>query len=103
MNYAYYLILEVQFSNYQNKEAVLQNQNFHLLVVCYGKKERHIGKDTEYVDSGITHELVPEYFSKDGKIMTNVTILFSKFKEFVDNYPYNSSYSEEDKYKNEAF
>ena len=85
------------------KEAVLQNQNFHLLVVCYGKKERHIGKDTEYVDSGITHELVPEYFSKDGKIMTNVTILFSKFKEFVDNYPYNSSYSEEDKYKNEAF
>lgn len=45
------------------------------------------------IDSGITHQLVPEYVSEDGKVMPNVTVLFSKFKAFVENYPYNDSYN----------
>lgn len=75
------------------KEAVLQNSNFHLLIVCYGVMEIETQEGhKEYIDSGITHALVPEYISEDGKVMQNVTILFSKFKAFVENYPYNNSY-----------
>ena len=75
------------------KEAVLQNPNFHLLVACYGKKE--IEKEDgnkDWIESGITHSLVPDFVSEDGAISPNVTILFSKFKAFVENYPYNNSY-----------
>lgn len=72
------------------KEAVFQNPNFHLLIVCYGMKE---DGEKGWIDSGITHELVPEYVSEDGRVMPNVTVLFSKFKAFVENYPYNDSYN----------
>ena len=77
------------------KEAAFQNPNFHLLIVCYGTK-KVIGegeKKEEWIESGITHQLTPEYVSEDGKVMPNVTILFSKFKAFVENYPYNDSYN----------
>ena len=78
------------------KEAVFQNPNFHLLIVCYGTKKITTGEEPtkeEWIDSGITHQLVPEYVSEDGKVMPNVTVLFSKFKSFVENYPYNDSYN----------
>lgn len=75
------------------KEAVFQNPNFHLLIVCYGMTEIPNDETKKWVDSGIIHQLVPEYVSEDGKVMPNVTILFSKFKAFVENYPYNDSYN----------
>lgn len=74
------------------KEAVFQNPNFHLLIVCYGMQKITKDEKEEWVDSGITHQLVPEYVSDDGNVMPNVTVLFSKFKAFVENYPYNDSY-----------
>lgn len=75
------------------KEAVLQNPNFHLLVVCFGmKKVVEEGKDEKCEESGITHELVPDFISEDGNVAQNITVLFSKFKAFVEKYPYNSSY-----------
>ena len=47
MNYAYYLILEVQFSNYQNKEAVLQRYcrvifNFAVIICMIDMKHFYI-------------------------------------------------------------
>lgn len=65
-------------------------------MVCYGTKKITTGEEPtkeEWIDSGITHQLVPEYVSEDGKVMPNVTVLFSKFKAFVENYPYNDSYN----------
>jgi len=77
------------------KEAVFQNPNFHILIVCYGTKKviEEGEKKEKWIESGITHQLTPEYVSEDGKVMPNVTILFSKFKAFVENYPYNDSYN----------
>lgn len=75
------------------KEAALQNPNFHLLIVCFGMK--NFAKDGEadkWEESGITHNLVPDFVAEDGTVTQNVTIIFSKFKAFVENYPYNSSY-----------
>ena len=75
------------------KEAVLQNPNFHLLVVCYGMtKSNQDDKKEEMVESGITHELVPDFVTESGVITQNVTVIFFKFEDFVDNYPYNNSY-----------
>lgn len=62
------------------KEAVFQNPNFHLLVVCYD-------------DGGITQDLVPDFLTADLKTVANVTILHSKFKDFVEHYPLNMSYN----------
>lgn len=78
------------------KEAVLQNLNFHLIIVCYGQMEI-IKEDCSkgWEDSGITHNLVPDYINEELDVKPNVTILFSKFKSFVENYPINDSYSNE--------
>lgn len=85
------------------KEAVLQNPNFHLLVVCYGmKKISENGEDAKWGDSGITHELVPDFISEDGHVAQNVTAIFSKFKAFVEQYPCNSSYEIDNPNNNEA-
>ena len=62
------------------REAVFQNPNFHLLVVCYN-------------NSGITQDLVPGFLTADLKAVANVTILHSKFKDFVEHYPLNMSYN----------
>lgn len=77
------------------KEAVLQNPNFHLLIVCYGTSKPMGNESEEYVNSGITPSLVPEFVSGSGDVSQNVTILFSKFKAFVENYPCNESYEVE--------
>lgn len=69
------------------KEAVTQNPNFHLLIVCYEK-----GK-------GITKELLPDFLKQDEieekikVIYNNVSILHSTFKDFIENYPLNQSYN----------
>lgn len=77
------------------KEAVLQNPNFHLLIVCYGTNKPMGNESEEYDDSGITPSLVPDFVSGSGDVPQNVTILFSKFKAFVENYPCNESYEVE--------
>ncbi len=84
------------------KEAALQNQNFHLFIVCYGKKEIEKNANKVIVDSGITHKLVPEYVSENGSVMPNVTVLFSKFKAFAEHYPNNNSYDTENLSNNET-
>lgn len=75
------------------KEAVLQNQNFHLIIVCYGTKliEDKEG-NTTYIDSGIIKDIIPGFISEEGFVMPNVTVIFSKFKAFVEHYPINASY-----------
>lgn len=85
------------------KEAVNQNPNFHLIVVCFGKnKISKDGEEDKWEESGITHNLVPDFVSEDGLVVQNVTVLFSKFKAFVENYPYNSSYEVENSNNDET-
>ena len=69
------------------KEAVSQNTHFHLLIVCYGKEDG--GSET-----GIQQEYAPDFIYDDLKVPSNVTILFSTFKEFVEAYPLNQSYAD---------
>ena len=59
-------------------------------------------KDKKWVECGITHELVPEFVSEDKQVMQNVTVIYSKFKAFVENYPYNNSYELDNQMNNEA-
>ena len=40
--------------------------------------------------------LIPDFISEDGSVSPNATILFSKFKAFVENYPCNNSYETND-------
>lgn len=61
------------------KEAVFQNPHFHMLVVCYD-------------DKGISPELVPDFLTGDLTPVANVSVLHSKFKDFVMHYPLNQSY-----------
>ena len=85
------------------KEAAIQNPNFHLLVVCFGMKNfTNEGDKDKWEESGITHTLVPDFVSEDGIVAQNVTILFSKFKSFVEHYPYNSSYDVENSNNDET-
>lgn len=76
------------------KEAVDQNPNFHLIIVCYGERKT-INKDGEEIfeESGITPELCGGYIDDKFKMPSNVTIFFAKFKDFVDIYPENKSYN----------
>lgn len=74
------------------KDAVAQNPNFHLLVVCYGKDDK--GEDT-----GITNALVPDFYQECSELPSNVSVLFSTFKDFVELLPLNKSYSEDNQYE----
>lgn len=103
------------------REATSQNHNFHLLIVCYGqhptaesssasddltqKKDDVIGKEGSLKEKdtslekkeplwidGIVGSLVPGYLDDKGATIPNVTIIYSKFKDFVENYPLNDSY-----------
>lgn len=99
------------------REATFQNHNFHLLIVCYGahkvindsqpKNNKTSGtKDGAISDNetsgseaekeiwidGIIPSLVPGYLDEKGRLGSNVTIIYSKFKEFVDRFPMNDSY-----------
>ena len=71
------------------KEAIATNSNFHLMVVFYKSKKTTEGT---YEDTGIVSEDLPEYIIKDGKTPANVTVVFSKFKDFVDMIPQNKAY-----------
>lgn len=77
------------------KEAVLQNPNFHLLIVCYGKETVKNEKGDDIPFEGITDKLIPGFTNEDGTTKQNVSVLFSKFKAFVEHYPINSSYGDE--------
>lgn len=77
------------------KEAVLQNPNFHLLIVCYGKETVKDEKGNEITFEGITDKLIPGFTNEDGTAKQNVSVLFSKFKAFAEHYPINSSYGDE--------
>ena len=77
------------------KEAVIQNPNFHLMIVCYGTYK---GKDSDNKDTdieGIADNLIPGFTNGAGAVYQNVSVLFSKFKAFVEHYPTNNSYGEE--------
>lgn len=95
------------------REAAFQNHNFHLLIVCYRKHKINIKlphteeENTTDIKStnvdcvelekeiwidGITTSLAPGYLDDTGKPVSNVTVIYSKFKEFVDNFPMNDSY-----------
>lgn len=70
------------------KEAVYQNSHFHLIIVCYGT-------DTKGKETGIEQDYAPDFIVGDKlKVPSNVTIIFSTFKDFVEAYPFNFSYSE---------
>lgn len=71
------------------KEASLQNHNLHILIVCYGQTK----KEGKWVDSGIVSDLVPDYLDEKLVVRPNVSILFSKFKAFVEHLPMNNSYN----------
>lgn len=66
-------------------EAVEQNPSFQLVIVDYNEKET------------INKESLSAFFEgKDkGRIKRNVTIIFDKFRNFVEKYPENETYNEE--------
>lgn len=78
------------------KEASLQNHNLHVLIVCYGQIE----KEGKWVDSGITSGLVPDFIDKDLNVRPNISVLFSKFKAFVEHLPMNDSYNNNNPFEN---
>jgi hypothetical protein len=78
------------------KEASLQNHNLHILIVCYGQTE----KEGKWIDSGITSKLVPDYIDDNFVVMPNISILFSKFKAFVEHLPMNNSYNNNNPFEN---
>ena len=78
------------FEMMSHMQTTLRKEGTLMIVVGFGFQE---DGEKRWIDSGITHKLVPEYVSEDGKVMPNVTVLFSKFKAFVENYPYNDSYN----------
>ncbi len=78
------------------KEASLQNHNLHVLIVCYGQIE----KEGKWVDSGITSGLVPDFIDKDLNVQPNISVLFSKFKAFVEHLPMNDSYNNNNPFEN---
>lgn len=69
------------------REASLQNHNLHILIVCYGQTEK------EGIECGIVSDLVPDYLDENLAVRPNVSILFSKFKAFVEHLPMNNSYN----------
>lgn len=78
------------------KEASLQNHNLHILIVCYGQNE----KEGKWIDSGIVPDLVPDYLDQNLVVSPNVSILFSKFKAFVEHLPMNNSYNNNNPFDN---
>lgn len=78
------------------KEASLQNHNLHVLIVCYGEIE----KEGKWVDSGITSGLVPDFIDNDLNVQPNISVLFSKFKAFVEHLPMNDSYNNNNPFEN---
>lgn len=67
------------------REAVTQNPNFHLLIVAFDKNDN------------LTPGLVDGYITDDGNVKeSNVSVYYSKFKDFVNVIPMNSAYDKDD-------
>ena len=67
------------------REAVIQNPNFHLFIVAFDT--------SDYLSS----ELVDGYITNDGIVQeSNVSVYYSKFKDFVNVIPMNSSYDKDE-------
>ncbi len=66
-------------------EAVEQNPSFQLVIIDYNSKET------------IDKENLSAFFegNNKGRIKRNVSIIFDKFKSFVEKYPENETYNEE--------
>lgn len=70
------------------KEAVNQNSHFHLLIVCYGK-------DDEGNETGIKQDYASDFIlNEDLNVPSNVSVIFSTFKDFVEAYPLNNAYAD---------
>lgn len=78
------------------KEAVYQNSNFHLFIVNF------CGKTPDGKEVGILHENLKEYVSTDMKVRSNVSVLFSTFKDFVELFPMNNSYDKKNSIEDET-
>ncbi len=100
------LLIVVGFS-FQDKhikniivEAVKQNASFNLVIVNYDKNKGYINKED-----------IREFFTnpddnQNFQVENNVTIIYSDFKDFAENYPSNNAYNsysddEETNIKNE--
>jgi len=57
-------------------------------------------KEGKWVDSGITSGLVPDFIDKDLNVRPNISVLFSKFKAFVEHLPMNDSYNNNNPFEN---
>lgn len=67
------------------REAVTQNPNFHLLIVAFDASDN------------LSSDLVDGYITDDGKVKeSNVSVYYSKFKDFVTVIPMNSSYDKDE-------
>ncbi|MBP5229223.1 MAG: SIR2 family protein [Bacteroidales bacterium] len=75
------------------KEAVNQNSHFHLIIVCYGTEDG--------VETGIQPNFASDFIiGEEMKVPSNVSVLFSTFKDFVEAYPLNQSYTDNSKLQN---
>lgn len=80
------------------REAVLQNYNFHLFIVCFGWSPYKNEKGEEdWAELGITSHLIPDYLDVEDRLIGNVTVLYSKFKKFTEIFPLNPSYAHNNK------
>ena len=66
------------------KEAVFQNPNFHLVIINYNKNNNS--------ETGIMPNLLPDYIDLNMSTESNVSVIFSTFKDFVEAFPINQSY-----------
>lgn len=67
------------------REAVTQNPNFHLLIVAFDTTDN------------LSSDLVDGYITDGGEVKeSNVSVYYSKFKDFVTVIPMNSSYDKDE-------
>jgi hypothetical protein len=71
-------------------EAVNQNSSFHLAIINFNGKDKEEGIKTEDFEQFFINE-------KGKQIKRNVTIIYDSFEDFVEKYPLNNTYLEQEK------
>jgi hypothetical protein len=71
-------------------EAVNQNSSFHLAIINFNGKDKEKGIKTEDFEQFFINE-------KGKQIKRNVTIIYDSFEDFVEKYPLNNTYLEQEK------